>query len=144
MKILAAVAIALLPIMAAAQNFAVLQAKDHPKPPAGIPADWPIQVQPIGDATNLPAPFAAPWQLMTRRQLDELKVANEAAKEAWNTAQETAEAQPKRGREDVIRQAIDDLKTIRDSNGTLTALQLSNAVRAIAKALVAVIEESRP
>ena len=64
--------------------------------------------------------------------------------DAYRAAQEAAATQPKRDREAVIRQAIDDLRTIRDSNGTLTALQLSNAVRAIAKALVAVIEEIRP
>lgn len=72
------------------QNFAVLKAKDHPQPPAGIPADWPVQVQPIGDAQSLPAPYAPPWQLMTAKQLDDLKAANEAAKEAWNKEQEDA------------------------------------------------------
>lgn len=126
------------------QNFAVLQAKDHPKPPAGIPADWPIQVQLIGAATELPPQFPPPWQFMTGAQLAQLKADNEAAKEQWNKAQEATSTKPARDRETEIRNAIADLKLIRDSPGTLTGAQLSNAVRALAKALVALIEELRP
>jgi len=67
-----------------------------------------------------------------------------AEMEAYQAAQEAAATQPKRDRETVIQNAIADLKLIRDSSGTLTAAQLSNAVRAISKALVAFIEEIRP
>lgn len=63
---------------------------------------------------------------------------------AYQAAQEAASTQPKRDRETAIAQAVQDLKTIRDSSGTLTGAQLSNAVRAISKALVALIEELRP
>lgn len=63
---------------------------------------------------------------------------------SYQAAQESAATQPKRDREAAIAQAIQDLKTIRDSSGTLTAAQLSNAVRALAKAVVALIEELRP
>jgi len=63
---------------------------------------------------------------------------------AYQAAQEAASTQPKRDRETVIQNAIADLKLIRDSSGTLTAAQLSNAVRALAKAVVALIEEIRP
>lgn len=66
------------------------------------------------------------------------------ATQRWDIRTEPVESSNRRIREAVIRQAVEDLKSIRDSNGTLTALQLSNAVRAIAKALVAVIEEIRP
>ena len=72
------------------QNFAVLKAKDDASAPVGIPTNWPTRIQPIGDAQSLPAPFAAPWQLMTAKQLEDLKATNEAAKEAWNKAQEDA------------------------------------------------------
>ena len=67
-----------------------------------------------------------------------------AEMEAYQAAQEATATKPKRDRETAIRQAIADLKLIRDSSGTLTAAQLSNAVRAISKALVALIEEIRP
>lgn len=77
-------------LCAVAQNFAVLKAKDDASAPVGIPANWPTRVQPIGAAVALPAPYAPPWQLMTGKQLDDLKVANEAAKEAWNKQQEDA------------------------------------------------------
>jgi len=73
-----------------AQNFAVLKAVDDTSAPAGIPTNWPTRVQPIGTAETLPAPFVAPWQLMTAKQLDDLKAANKAAKEAWNKEQEDA------------------------------------------------------
>lgn len=129
-----------------AQNFAVLThgAANTLEFISGCPSNWPVCIQPIGNATKLPASFKSPWVFATQAQIDEWLSTNAVSKEAWNKAREAEADQPKRDREAVIRQAIDDLKTIRDSNGTLTALQLSNAVRAIAKALVAVIEESRP
>lgn len=77
-------------LCACGQNFAVLQAKDDAKAPAGIPANWPTRVQPIGSAVSLPAQYAPPWQWMTAKQLADLKAANEAAKETWNKAQEDA------------------------------------------------------
>lgn len=126
-----------------AQNFAVIHAKDSEEH-QDLPPFWPVRQQPIGSETKLPSSFKAPWVFATQAQIDEWIKTNAVAKEIWNKAQEAAATQPKRDREAVIRQAIDDLRTIRDSNGTLTALQLSNAVRAIAKALVAVIEEIRP
>lgn len=73
-----------------AQNFAVLQAKDDASAQAGIPSNWPTRIQPIGSAVSLPAPYAPPWQWMNGKQLADLKAANEAAKEAWNKAQEDA------------------------------------------------------
>lgn len=81
-------------LCASAQNFAVLQAKDDPDfrsgVIAGIPANWPTRVQPIGAAVSLPAPYAPPWKWVTGKQLDDLKAANEVSKEAWNKAQEDA------------------------------------------------------
>lgn len=127
-----------------AQNFAVLLAKDDATAPAGFPTNWPVRVQPIGSASKLPESFPPPWRFATQAQVERWKTDHAAEMDAYRAAQEAAATQPKRDREAVIRQAIDDLRTIRDSNGTLTALQLSNAVRAIAKALVAVIEEIRP
>lgn len=129
-----------------AQNFAVLTHGDARTPEfiSGCPSNWPARIVDIGASTNLPKELSAPWLVESAADLKARMANLSAAKEAWNLSQESAATQPKRDREAVIRQAIDDLKTIRDSNGTLTALQLSNAVRAIAKALVAVIEESRP
>lgn len=126
------------------QNFAVLLAKDIPKAPAGFPTNWPVEVQPIGAATNLPPRYPPPWRLVTQAQVDRWKTDHAAEMEAYQAAQEAAATQPKRDRETAIQNAISDLKLIRDSSGTLTAAQLSNAVRAISKALVAFIEEIRP
>ena len=63
---------------------------------------------------------------------------------AYQAAQESAATQPKRDREAAIRKAVEDLILIRDSSGTLTAAQVSNALRALAKSVVALIEEIRP
>jgi len=126
------------------QNFAVLLARDDPSSPAGMPTNWPVKVQPIGAATNLPPRYPPPWRLVTQAQVDRWKTDHAAEMEAYQAAQEAASTQPKRDRETVIQNAIADLKLIRDSSGTLTAAQLSNAVRAISKALVAFIEEIRP
>ena len=126
------------------QNFAVLLAKDDPSSPVGYPTNWPVQVQPIGAATNLPPRYPPPWRLVTQAQVDRWKTDHAAEMAAYQAAQEAADAKPKRDRETAIQNAIADLKLIRDSSGTLTAAQLSNAVRAISKALVAFIEEIRP
>ena len=58
---------------------------------------------------------------------------------AYQAAQEAAATQPKRDRDAIIRQAVDDLALIRDSSGPLTLAQLSNAVRALAKVVIAMI-----
>jgi hypothetical protein len=126
------------------QNVAVLLARDDASAPAGYPTNWPVRVQPIGSLTNLPPQFPPPWRFATKAQVDKWMSDHAAEMEAYQAEQEAAATQPKRDRETAIRQAVADLKTIRDSSGTLTAAQLSNAVRALAKALVALIEELRP
>ena len=131
-------------LTASAQNFAVLLAKDSSEAPAGFPTNWPHLVQPIGSLTNLPPEFPPPWRYATRTQVEKWKTDHAAEMEAYQAAQESAATKPKRDRESAIQNAIADLKLIRDSSGTLTAAQLSNAVRAISKALVALIEEIRP
>jgi len=82
--------------------------------------------------------------VVTQAQVDRWKTDHAAEMAAYQAAQEAAATQPKRDRETAIQNAISDLKLIRDSTGPLTAAQLSNAVRALAKALVALIEELRP
>lgn len=129
---------------ASAENFAVLLARDDPSSPAGMPTNWPVKVQPIGAATNLPARYPPPWRLVTQAQVDQWKATHAAEMAAYQAAKEAAATQPKRDRETAIRKAVEDLILIRDSSGTLTAAQVSNAVRAISKALVAFIEEIRP
>jgi len=131
-------------LSALGQNFAVLLAKDDPSSTAGYPTNWPVQLQPIGSATNLPPRYPPPWRLVTQAQVDRWKADHAAEMAAYQAAQEAAATQPKRDRETAIQNAIADLKLIRDSTGPLTAAQLSNAVRALAKAVVALIEEIRP
>lgn len=143
MKILF-LAIMLASIAANAQNFAVLLSQDSAKSPPGFPTNWPVEIMPIGDAKELPPKFPAPWRHATAAQVERWKTEHAAEMEAFQAAQEAAATQPKRDREAAIRQAVADLILIRDSSGTLTAAQLSNAVRAISKALVALIEEIRP
>lgn len=142
MKILMVWAISMLSCLG--QNFAVLLAKDDTSAPSGFPTNWPSQVQPIGNAKELPAKFPPPWRFATEVQVQRWMADHTAEKAIWDAAQEAIATQPKRDRETAIAQAVQDLKTIRDSSGTLTTAQLSNAVRAISKALVALIEELRP
>ena len=51
----------------------------------------------------------------------------------------TPEGQNRTTIEDAVKAHLADLRTIRDSTGTLTGAQLSNAVRALAKGQVHVI-----
>ena len=129
-----------------AQNLAVLThgASNSEEFQRGCPSNWPAQVHSIGTATNLPPRYPPPWRLVTQAQVDRWKADHAAEMEVYQAAQEAAATQPKRDRETAIAQAVADLILIRDSTGPLTAAQLSNAVRAISKALVALIEEIRP
>ena len=126
------------------QNFAVLLARDDPSSPVGYPTNWPVQVQPIGALTNLPPRYPPPWRLVTQAQVDRWKADHAAEMAAYQASQESADAKPKRDREAAIRKAVEDLILIRDSSGTLTAAQVSNALRALAKSVVALIEELHP
>ena len=130
-----------------AQNIAVLThgAANTPEFRNGCPSNWPARYFSLRKSTNLPPELSSPpWIVETEVQLKARFESLAAEKEAWNVAQEAIAIQPKRDRETAIQNAISDLKLIRDSSGTLTAAQLSNAVRAISKALVALIEELRP
>jgi len=131
-------------VSAFSQNFAVLLARDDSSAPSGFPTNWPTRVQPIGAASQLPAEFPPPWRFATKAQVDKWLSDHAAEMEAYQAARKAEETQPARDRETAIRNAIADLKVIRDSSGTLTGAQLSNAVRALAKALVALIEELKP
>lgn len=128
-------------ITSCAQNYAVLLAKDNPDAPAGMPTNWPSLSQPIGNATELPAGYRAPWRFATGAQIAQWKANHAAEIEAWNAAREAEAAAPKRDRDALIKQAKDELRLIRDSSGTLTGAQISNAVRSIARTLLAVIDE---
>lgn len=122
---------------ASAQSFYVLKAKDDPSSSPGLPPEWPVKAAEVGSVKNP----GVPWVVLTRAQIDSLRAANLAAKEVVNQNLETESAAPKRDRDALIRQAKADLTTIVDSSGTLTAAQLSNAVRTIAKTLRALIED---
>lgn len=130
-------------IVANAQNVAVWthQAANTEAFRKGCPGGWPYSVQDIG-ASSIPADLLARgWKQMTRAELESAKAALADAKEQWNQAQEAAAATPKLDREALIRQAKADLTTIVESSGTLTAAQLSNSVRAMARILRALIED---
>jgi len=126
------------------QNFAVLLARDDASAPAGFPTNWPVRVQPIGAASQLPPEFPPPWRFATKAQVDKWMADHAAEMEAYQAARKAEETQPARDRDAAIRNAIADLKLIRDSSGTLTPAQLSNAVRALSKALIPLIEELKP
>jgi len=128
-------------ISASAQNFAVLLAKDNPAAPAGMPTNWPSLIQPLFEATELPEPYKDPWVFATKAQIEQWKTENASAMAAYLAAKDAAEAQPKRDRETAIKTALAELKLIRDSTGTLTGAQLSNAVRAISRVLIIMIHE---
>ena len=130
-------------LIAGAQNVAVLThgAAGTDEFKRGCRGGWPYVAKDIG-AAAIPADLLAQgWKQMTRVELEAAKAALADAKEQWNKAQETAAETPKRDRDALIRQAKADLTTIVDSSGTLTAAQLSNAVRSIARTLRAIIED---
>lgn len=130
-------------IVAGAQNLAVLthQAANTEAFRNGCPGGWPFGVVDIGASTIRSNLLAQGWKQMTRAELEAEKAALADAKDQWNQAQETAATTPKRDRDALIRQAKADLTTIVDSSGTLTAAQLSNSVRAMARILRALIED---
>ena len=131
-------------LSALGQNFAVLLAKDDPSSPVGYPTNWPVQVQPIGDATNLPPRYPPPWRLVTQSQVDRWKADHAAEMTAYQAAQEAASTKPKRDRETVIRTILGRLKTLKSSTGPLTDDQRDKALREIAAIIEALIEDLRP
>lgn len=129
---------------ASAENFAVLLARDDPSSPAGMPTNWPVKVQPIGAATNLPARYPPPWRLVTQAQVARWKADHTEEMTAYQAAQEAAATQPKRDRETVIRTILGRLKTLKSSTGPLTDDQRDKALREIAAIIEALIEDLRP
>jgi|GEM_PF-2823562 len=127
-------------VICCAENFAVLLAKDDPAS-SGMPTNWPVRLQPIGAAEALPPQYQPPWRFATGAQVEQWKSNHAAEIEAWHAAREAEAAAPKLNRDALIRQAKDELRLIRDSSGTLTAAQLSNAVRSISRTLLALLEE---
>lgn len=105
----------------------------------GCPPNWPYSIQDIGEATQLPKSLQPPWRVMSRAELDAQMKAMEAEKEAFN-AREPADVT---SRKQLIADILSDLRAIRQSSGTLTAAQISNAMRQMAKALLLLIEEDR-
>lgn len=130
-------------VSALAQNFAVLThgAANTPEFISGCPSNWPARIVDIGAATNLPKELSAPWLVESAADLKVRMETLAAAKEEWNLSQESAATQPKRARETAIKTAMAELKLIRDSTGTLTGAQLSNAVRAISRVLLVMLQE---
>lgn len=131
-------------LSALGQNFAVLLAKDDPSSTAGYPTNWPVQLQPIGSATNLPPRYPPPWRLVTQAQVDRWKADHAAEMAAYQAAQEAAATQPKRDRETVIKTVLGRIKTLKTSTGPLTDDQRDKALREIAAIIEALIEELRP
>ena len=125
-------------------NYATLThgSANSPEFQRGCPGEWPARYIPIGNSAELPEEFPSPpWILETEEQLKQRMSSLEAEKEAWNAAREAEATAPKRDRDALIRQAKDELRLIRDSSGTLTGAQLSNAVRSISRTLLALLEE---
>ena len=94
----------------------------------------------IRDLIEVPKPTAPDTQ---RVEQDGWSIGLDGVRPVWVIIDDPT-IKPRKDRETAIRQAVADLILIRDSSGPLTAAQLSNAVRAISKALVALIEELRP
>ena len=143
MKALFLTLVLLTSCVASAQNVAVwTHEAAHTKAfQDGCPGGWPYVVKDMGKAP-IPADLLAQgWQQMTKAQLDTVVKTLGPSKEAWNLAQEAAATTPKRDRDALIKQAKADLTTIVDSSGTLTAAQLSNSVRALARILRALVED---
>lgn len=143
MKFILSILLFSVALVAGAQNVAVWthEAAQTKAFRDGCPGGWPYVVKDIG-AASIPADLLAQgWQQMTKSQLETVRTTLAQAKETWNLAQEASATTPKRDRDALIKQAKADLTTIVDSSGTLTAAQLSNAVRTIARTLRALIED---
>lgn len=142
MKILMVWAISMLSCLG--QNFAVLLAKDDTSAPSGFPTNWPSQVQPIGNAKELPAKFPPPWRFATEVQVQRWMADHTAEKAIWDAAQEAIATQPKRDRQALVRLALAELKNLKTSTGPLTNDQRDRALRRFAEILEAIIEEMNP
>jgi hypothetical protein len=77
------------------QNFAVKLAQDVPGTDPAMPTNWPVRVQPIGDAAELPEAYAG-WRYFTKAQLDQLKADNAEAIALWEQVYTTRESRKER------------------------------------------------
>jgi hypothetical protein len=126
---------------ACAQNFAVKLARDDPNSPANFPPNWPINVQPIGDRTNLPPAYTdPPWRFATGEQVRAFKAANEDAVTAYFAAREQEELDAKNAKAAAM---LNTLQQIANSSGNLSAAQLSEAVRTLAKAILFMVRSGQ-
>lgn len=123
------------------QNVAVLtyEFADPKAILGGCPKDWPYSIKRIGEAAELPKELSAPWKVVSETDLKAYMEANAAAKEAFNNR----EPEDITTRKQLIADIVQDLRTIRQSSGTLSAAQMSNALRRIATALLILIEEGK-
>lgn len=125
-----------------AQNVAVLthQAANSEKFQAGFPGGWPYaRPVEIGTRTNLPPELSAPWVVMTRAALDAQMASLQPAVDAWVPP----DAPDVAARRQLIADIVTDLRAIRQSSGTLTGAQMSNALRRISTLLLILLDEER-
>lgn len=132
--------ILLLGLSASAQNFAVLLARDDPSAPAGMPQNWPTRVQPIGAATSSVSYPTPPWRIFTEQQVRDWKAANESLITAYLAAKEAEEAAAKQTKANAL---LTTLNQIANSTGNLSAAQLSEAVRALSRAILFMVKSGQ-
>jgi len=129
-------------VSASAQNVAVLthEAANSEKFRAGFPGGWPYaRPVTIGTNTTLPRELSAPWVVMTASELKTQMEALQPAVDAWVAPNAPDVAT----RNQLIADIVTDLRAIRQSSGTLTAAQMSNALRRISTLLLIMLDEER-
>lgn len=127
-----------------AQNFAVISHKnaDTEEFKLGCPGDWPAGIFPLGTNTALPDSLKAPWVVMTAEELKSLKASLESAKEEWNNRTLPVPLEVTERRQ-LISDITRDLRQIAVSSGTLSAAQLSTAVRRLSQTILLLLDEQR-
>lgn len=111
---------------------------------SGIPGDWPQVEEEVPDSRKLTADeVSAGFSLITSEEHQQIRTSNRTAYNAWLAAQKATEDSDLPTKRTDINDAITSLRQIRDSSGTLTGVQLSNAVRVLAKAMLWLMERAR-
>lgn len=111
---------------------------------AGAPGEWPreeIAVSP--DHRLSPEEVAAGWVLLSDEEWQAIRATHRAAWDAWEANQKAADDSSLVVRRAEIADVVAVLQQTRDSSGTLTAAQLSGAVRALARAELWIIKNAQ-
>lgn len=111
---------------------------------AGAPGEWPREEIAVSSDHRLsPDEMAAGWLLLSDEEWQAIRATHRAAWDAWEATRKAADDSALAVRRTEIDDAVNSLQQIRDSSGTLTAAQLSAAVRVLARAILWLMRGAR-